>query len=334
MGNSKGETIETQFVYPTDETSCKEDCYLNYQQELVSECGDLTIAHVLESQQCKELWDLHVSEYENCIACIDQNDPDCEGRSLSSYCSNVLFNSLDTDGYFTCLENSADNFNSCQKQAFVNYMICKADVNSCLLNQYETSTNPQDKAIALMNLSQLKNIPVSTKVIYDGIELSKSFFKYDIWHDRPYLQSTTMTYQQGTERVLNSVERYDDRGNPLEILDRITGIRTAYIWGYYQTQPVAQVVNARYADIEALAEFGTDFSLASSLSSAQNNSLRNNLSDAQVTTYSYVKGAGLGSITDPNGHKSEFIYDELERLKATKDFEGNITQKIEYQYGN
>ncbi|MEM9337087.1 MAG: hypothetical protein AAGA66_00035 [Bacteroidota bacterium] len=47
-------------------------------------------------------------------------------------------------------------------------------------------------------------------------------------------------------------KRYDHRGNILETEDKTTGIVTAYVWGYNKRYPIAKVINATYASIEAI----------------------------------------------------------------------------------
>ncbi|MCR9252372.1 MAG: hypothetical protein NXI20_18250 [bacterium] len=55
---------------------------------------------------------------------------------------------------------------------------------------------------------------------------------------------------------------------------------------------------------------------------------------SQMTTYVTHPVYGVTCITDPNGITSNFVYDDLGRLKQVVDFEGNILQEYEYHYSS
>lgn len=54
--------------------------------------------------------------------------------------------------------------------------------------------------------------------------------------------------------------------------------------------------------------------------------------NAKMTTYTYDPLVGITSSTDPNGQTVYYQYDDLNRLKAIKDFEGNVVKRFDYQY--
>ncbi len=128
--------------------------------------------------------------------------------------------------------------------------------------------------------------------------------------------------------------KYDNKGNILEF-SKEGGVHTCYIWGYNQTYPVAQVVNATYEEIEDLAGFGNDFQLgAGTLSASQEQTLRNNLSNARITTYTYIPGVGLSTSTDSNAMITYYEYDNIGRLILIKDNEENVLETYEYNYAH
>lgn len=51
-----------------------------------------------------------------------------------------------------------------------------------------------------------------------------------------------------------------------------------------------------------------------------------------VETYRYKPLIGVTSITDANGLTIYYEYDEFNRIKNIKDYEGNILKSIEYNY--
>ncbi|TRX62665.1 hypothetical protein FNH22_00800 [Fulvivirga sp. M361] len=161
---------------------------------------------------------------------------------------------------------------------------------------------------------------------YDGLLLPSVYYKSEFTHN------TTVESRENDYTPETRFYRYDNKGNVLEF-SKEGDVHTCYIWGYDQTYPVAQVVNATYADIEALPGFGSNFNLGSgTLSPTQEETLRNSLPNAQVTTYTYDRGKGVSSIIDPNGQKVEYIYDEFGRLKHVEDHDGNVINAYNYHY--
>jgi YD repeat-containing protein len=115
-------------------------------------------------------------------------------------------------------------------------------------------------------------------------------------------------------------DQYDDKGNILQYTPE-SGSPVAIIWGYNQTQPIAKIENATYA--QAIAQYATD-----------ENVFRNNLPNAMITTYTYIPLVGVKTITDPKGQTTTYEYDELNRLKLVKDAQGNILSENQYHYKN
>ncbi|HTH56432.1 MAG TPA: RHS repeat domain-containing protein [Cyclobacteriaceae bacterium] len=53
---------------------------------------------------------------------------------------------------------------------------------------------------------------------------------------------------------------------------------------------------------------------------------------AKMTTYTYDPLVGITTATDPNGQTVYYQYDDLNRLKSVKDFNGNVVKRFDYQY--
>ena len=129
-------------------------------------------------------------------------------------------------------------------------------------------------------------------------------------------------------------ELYDDHGNVLQ--KKLTdGIRTTYIWGYDKQYPVAKIENATRTQVEALSGFGANFHTgASGLSTSQEDTLRNGLANALITTYTYEPLIGITSMTDPKGYTITYHYDDANRLEFVKDQQGNLVSENKYNYKN
>ena len=144
---------------------------------------------------------------------------------------------------------------------------------------------------------------------------------------------------------------YDDYGNPLEV-SKADGTRISYIYGYNDTQPVAQLTGMSYSaipqdiidDIHTYSSADDDTCFGSSSTSCSESQLRSSLNAlrthyssnpaVQVTTYTYDPLIGVTSITDPRGETSYYEYDDFNRLKAVKDAEGNLLKETKYNYRN
>jgi len=129
-------------------------------------------------------------------------------------------------------------------------------------------------------------------------------------------------------------ENYDNKGNLLEV-SQADGPPISYIWGYDQEYPVAKVENATRAQIAGLSGFTSSFHAGSDgLSTSQENTLRNGLPNALVTTYTYKPMVGITSTTDPRGYTMTYHYDAFNRLEAVKDADGNLVSENMYNYKN
>lgn len=194
-------------------------------------------------------------------------------------------------------------------------------------------------AIAQLNqnfrISELVNQEVylnKTPLISTLLNTQKIDFK--IW-DNNLILPEILSFSKGTGALENRIQynKYDIKGNPIEVT-KSNGPPTVYLWGYNKKYLVAEIKNASYDQIIALPGFGPGFDLFDGgLTIAQEESLRN-LTNSQITTYSYSFIQGLTSITDPNGDKRTYHYDNFNRLEFVKDKDGNIIKEHKYGYNS
>nr|WP_317632005.1 RHS repeat domain-containing protein [uncultured Flavobacterium sp.] len=156
---------------------------------------------------------------------------------------------------------------------------------------------------------------------------------------------------QPLQKVGNENTLFNSRGNVLEYIQP-NGTYVVNMYGYEGTKLVAQLVNAKYADISkptitSISKFSNEtgqrrpgslniylpvYNEANLISNL--NSLRINHPNAFVTTYIYNTLIGVKSITDPNGDTQTFEYDNQNRLVRIKDHQGNTLNSYQYNFKN
>lgn len=159
--------------------------------------------------------------------------------------------------------------------------------------------------------------------------LPTSVLSYDL--QSPTTAQTEVTYNQ-----------YDLKGN-LQQYTTKSGVPTAIIWGYNQTQPIAKIEGATYAQVSALAAAiitasntdnttGTQVSEDALILALNTFRTASTLNGYQITTYSYDPLIGVRSITPPSGIREIYTYDTANRLQSVKDIGGKILKEYQYNY--
>ena len=152
-----------------------------------------------------------------------------------------------------------------------------------------------------------------------------------------YFNGTTKDSHYGLFPDMELV-KYGPKGNIYEIKDR-KGISTTYLWGYSYQNPIAEIKNATYPQIET--ELGSSYisNLANnpnpSVSDLTNlNSLRtsSNLPGIEVSTFTYKPFVGMISKTDPRGVSINYTYDTFGRLILNQDDNSKILARYDYSY--
>lgn len=127
---------------------------------------------------------------------------------------------------------------------------------------------------------------------------------------------------------------YNALGKPLEV-SKANGPRISYIWGYDQQYPIAKIENASYVHIAAA--LGISVAALKNYDESnlsQINGLRNSLSTAMVSTFTYEPMVGVTEMTDPKGYTMTYLYDDLNRLKEVRNHNNKLVSENMYHYKN
>lgn len=199
-----------------------------------------------------------------------------------------------------------------------------------------------EKSIQKLLNANIVSTPLETEVKNDGTVVSKSEVKLD---DPSTLYPTSaLTYNVQNQNSSKKItfNNYDDKGN-LRETGAESGIPTATIWGYHQTQAIAKIVGAAYADIANLSSViaaisasnadDDDSSNETALILALDNMRKDNaLKNYQIETYTYDPFVGITSKTSANGFREIHVYDSSQRISQILDKDGKILKTYNYHY--
>ena len=191
----------------------------------------------------------------------------------------------------------------------------------------------------------LETTSIVKKNISDtGKLVSKSEVKYD--NPANVYPTTALSYdlQNSTPSTEVTYDLYDSKGNLKQYTTK-NGIPVAIIWGYNNTQPIAKVEGATYAQVQSLVSVISTASDTDALAGRNNDetallsvlkTFRDSLQNYQVTTYTYDPLIGVRSITPPSGIKEVYLYDTTNRLMEIRenDQTGKLLKEFKYNYKN
>ncbi|PTT03696.1 hypothetical protein DBR11_01590 [Pedobacter sp. HMWF019] len=149
----------------------------------------------------------------------------------------------------------------------------------------------------------------------------------------PSIITSNSTTKDGNYKPIIYFNAYDRLGN-IQEQSLVSGTKEVYLWGYNSSYPVAKIVGSSYNEVkqvinQSILDNGstTDIQMRSEL-----DKLRQSLTNAQVTTYTYKPLVGMTSSTDPKGQIVYYEYDDFMRLKNVKDQNGHIVKNYTYHY--
>jgi len=118
--------------------------------------------------------------------------------------------------------------------------------------------------------------------------------------------------------------------------------RVAYVWGYNNQYPIAEIKNADYTSVETVLGGATAVNTFTAQANPSESSTIDFLAPLRaapfsngklVTSFTYRPLVGHLRMTDPKGMNTYYEYDNFNRLSMTRDYLGNIVKSYNYHYG-
>jgi len=175
----------------------------------------------------------------------------------------------------------------------------------------------------VMNSKNLISYPIEITVNQGGGETMRKKIEYH--QNGMDIAAEYLSYGDGPMEQSISYDRYDEKGRLLQSTTS-DGMVRSYVWrDAYCHSPIAEFVNADYdAVMGAMSTINDNYDKI--------DLLRENLPEAQVTTYTYKPLVGITSSTDARGVKVHYNYDYFGRLTSITDDDGNLIEQYDYHY--
>lgn len=190
--------------------------------------------------------------------------------------------------------------------------------------------------------ANMTSVPLQTEVKVNGILVGKTETKYDTASSL-YPSSVTSFNAQNQNQVTEGLmEQYDDKGNLVQTRGK-DNIPVTTIWGYYQAYPIAKIEGLSYNQvlglqtvIAAIAASNADADNPDNevafLQALENMRKDPALKDYTMTTSTYDPMIGITNSISPNGMKTTYVYDTLNRLVKIMDGNGKTVSEYQYNY--
>lgn len=197
-----------------------------------------------------------------------------------------------------------------------------------------TSSTPYNISV-LNNSNRLLDVVAFSQ--YKGNYPSYSYIKNYMLNQNNAVVEDTVSITHNPMNIANDTVTYDLYDAATANLLQYTAKKTitSYLWGYNGLYPVAKIVGSNYATASSLVTQSQIDNAASTSDISLRNvlkTLRTNLPNALVYTYTYAPLIGMTSETDPTGKTTYYEYDGSNRLRLIRDNDNNIIKKLYYNY--
>ncbi|MGN7812850.1 hypothetical protein ACTJIW_23975 [Flavobacterium sp. 22659] len=278
------------------------------------------------------------------IGAVDWGDPYATSDSNESYVytyetypinsywyvkSGVLTTNYFNQNKLTTIENY--EYNSKGKIRSIISKNSKTEIlksNSFFASDSEMAGKPYVNNLSLKNIF---NIPLVTQQFNGDKKLSEQETQFGLFNGLLLPEFVYAGKESNMEKKV-TYEIYDSKAN-IQQYTLENGVPVTILWGYSKTKPIAKIENASFSQAAAALGITTiTLDAYNENQIAAINTLRANLPNAMVTTYTYIPLVGVSTITDPKGQTTTYTYDSFGRLEFVKDNKGNILSENQYNY--
>ncbi len=184
---------------------------------------------------------------------------------------------------------------------------------------------------------------------YNGADrIAGALNSFNVYNGNYDIVRASASYNlQGNTYTLNSqIDDYDEFSNVLQHHED-QGNLISYYWAYNNQYPVVKAENVSYPDLETeilsiqsnMETFLADLDDLSDETDRQawksfNTSLRQQLPEAFINTYTYKPLVGLSSETDINSNTTYYFYNDFGRPETIKDKNNKVVKHFDYNYKN
>lgn len=146
------------------------------------------------------------------------------------------------------------------------------------------------------------------------------------------VKQTEQSFGNGPMRARVYCHKFDAKGNAVHLT--INEEDVVYLWGYDYQYIVAEIRNATWEAVESIIGSINAFSAADEPDLHKLAMLRKFLPASLITTYTHDPGAGITSITGPQGITTYYQYDVSGRLLMERNSRGEVRKTYNYQYAH
>lgn len=208
----------------------------------------------------------------------------------------------------------------------------------------KTLLYPQDKGIQKLLAANMVDVPLETTTMKNGKMVGKAETKFD---DPAHLYPTSVisyNMQSQAPVTASTLDVYDSKGNLVQVTGK-NGVSVTTIWGYYQTQPIAVITGASYAQVSSLATVTAAIAASNAdhddpsqepqlLTALENLRKDPALQNYTVTCTTYDPMIGVTNSISANGIRTVNIYNTANKLVKVTDAAGKTLQEYQYHYKN
>lgn len=177
----------------------------------------------------------------------------------------------------------------------------------------------------------IKNLYSEVKVSRNGHVTDHLQNRYDKKNGKlPVIEKITEVYGENDRHELYQCLLSNERGQPVHVVDA-SGMHIVYLWGKDYLYPVAEIKNPDLHALSSILSYGLEKTPDDPDIQGKIETMRQQMPQCIITSYTYEPYLGIKSITDPSGKTTYYDYDLQGRLTTVRDMRGEIIEQYDYE---